>query len=122
MTGLSVSNSSSLSSAHAIAISKMSTNGNRGVVTSVTWLLIATGLCFPWLFEREDGSKAQTLDKSVAWYVMLALDLVVSMICVFSLWFRRSAMSMMLLIWGSFCILGTFLMGSFAMLPAVATM
>lgn len=121
MAGLSLSNSS-LSSAHAISISKMTTNGNRGVVASVVWLLIATGLCFPWLVEREDGSKDQTLEKSISWFVMLAFDLGVSTVCVFSLWLRRSAMSMMLLIWGSFCIIGTFLLGSFAMIPAVATM
>lgn len=114
------STTSSMSSTHAIPVTKA--NGNRAVITSVLWLVVATGLSFPWLIERPAASKAGDAAKSVAWFVVLAFDLVLATMSVFSLWFKKSSLSIMLLVWGSACIFATFLIGSFAMLPAVATM
>lgn len=118
MTGQSTA--SSLSSSHAVTVSR--TNGSKGVVASAFWLVVATGLCFPWLVEEPADGKAGDTPKSVAWYVVLGLDLVLAMASMFSLWFRKSGLTIMLLTWGSACIIATYLMGSFAMLPAVGTM
>lgn len=113
---------SSQASSTDFSSSRVASNGNGGVVSSVIWLTIATGLCFPWLLEKPSASKAGDSPKAVAWFLMLALDLMIGTMSVFSLWFQKSTLSIMLLIWGSCGILGTFLLGSFAMLPAVATM
>lgn len=113
---------SSLESSHELSVSRVGSNGNAGVISSVIWLIISAGLCFPWLLEKPSASKAGDSPKSVAWFLVLVLDLLVGAMSVFSLWFQRSTLSIMLLIWGSCGILATFLVGSFAMLPAVATM
>ncbi|CAM9396258.1 unnamed protein product, partial [Pylaiella littoralis] len=112
---------SSLESSHEFSVSRVGANGNAGVVSSVIWLTISAGLCFPWLLEQPSATKAGNAPKSVAWFFVLALDLLIGAMSAFSLWFRRSTLSIMLLIWGSCGILATFLVGSFAMLPAVAT-
>lgn len=114
------STTSSMSSAHAIPVTKA--NGTRAVITSVLWLVLAMCLCVPWLVERREASKARETEKSVAWFVVLGFDLALAAMSVFSLWFKKSPLTLMLLIWGCACIFATFLIGSFAMLPAVATM
>lgn len=113
---------SSLESSFGYSVLRVGSNGNVGVISSVIWLAIAAGLCFPWLLEKPSASKDGDSPKSVAWFLVLVLDLLVGAMSVFSLWFQRSTLSIMLLIWGSCGILVTFLVGSFAMLPAVATM
>lgn len=113
---------SSIESSHAFSVSRVLSNGNGGVVSSVIWLTISAGLCFPWLLEQPSATKAGETPKSVAWFLVLALDLLIGTMSVFSLWFQRSTLSIMLLVWGTGGILATFVMGSFAMLPAVATM
>lgn len=116
------STNSSLLSSHDFSVSRVASNGNTGVISSVIWLAIAAGLCFPWLLEKPSASKADDAAKSVAWFVILALDLIIGTTSVFSLWFQKSTLSIMLLIWGACAIVATYLLGSFAMLPAVATM
>lgn len=113
---------SSLESSHAFSVSRVLSNGNGGVVASVIWLVISAGLCFPWLLKQPSATKAGETPKSVAWFLVLALDLLIGTMSVFSLWFQRSTLSIILLVWGAGGILATFVMGSFAMLPAVATM
>lgn len=117
-----ISITSSLASSHEFSVSRVLSNGNGGVVASVIWLVISAGLCFPWLLEQPSATKAGDTPKSVAWFLVLALDLLIGTMSVFSLWFQRSTLSIILLIWGAGGILATFVMGSFAMLPAVATM
>ncbi|CAM9107022.1 unnamed protein product [Ectocarpus sp. 4 AP-2014] len=112
---------SSFNSSQDFSASRVLSNGTCGVVSSVIWIIISAGLCFPWLLEQPSASKAGDSPKSVAWFVVLAIDLSIGAMSVFSLWFRRSTLSIMLLIWGAGGIVVTFLMGSFAMLPAVAT-
>lgn len=114
------STSSSVSSSHGVPAPK--TNANMGVIASVLWLMVAVGLCLPWLVEEPAGSSASDSSRSVAWYVILALDVVLALASIFSLWFRKSGLTIMLLMWGTGCIMATYLAGSFAMLPAVATM
>eukprot|EP00903_Cladosiphon_okamuranus_P012139 g11388.t1 len=116
-----VSLTSSLESSHEFSVSRVLSNGNSGVVASVIWLVISAGLCFPWLLDQPSATKAGETPKSVAWFLVLALDLLIGTMSVFSLWFQRSTLSIILLIWGAGGILATFVMGSFAMLPAVAT-
>ncbi|CAB1101287.1 unnamed protein product [Ectocarpus sp. CCAP 1310/34] len=116
------SSTSSFNSSQEFSASRVLSNGACGVVSSVIWIIISAGLCFPWLLEQPPASKAGDSPKSVAWFVVLAIDLSIGAMSVFSLWFRRSTLSIMLLIWGAGGIVATFLVGSFAMLPAVATM
>lgn len=113
---------SSVDSSNDFSVSRFPANGNSGVISSAIWLTIAAGLCFPWLLEQPPASKAGDSPKSVAWFLVLALDLVIGTMSVFSLWFQKSTLSIMLLIWGACAILATFVVASFAMLPAVATM
>lgn len=117
-----MSATSSFGSSHEFSVSRVLSNGNGGVVTSVIWLTISTALCFPWLLEQPSEAQTEANPKSVAWFLVMALDLLIGTMSIFSLWFQRSTLSIMLLIWGSCGIVATFLMGSFAMLPAVATM
>ncbi|CAM9409764.1 unnamed protein product, partial [Ectocarpus fasciculatus] len=120
-TSSRASPTSSFNSSQEFSASGVLSNGTCGVVSSVIWLTISVGLCFPWLLEQPSASKDGDAPKSVAWFLVLAIDLLIGAISVFSLWFRRSTLSIMLLIWGAGGIVATFLMGSFAMLPAVAT-
>lgn len=117
-----LSQTSSLESSHEFSVSRVPSNGTGGVVSSVVWLVIAVGLCFPWLLEQPSPTKAGDTPKSVAWFLVLALDLLIGTMSIFSLWFRRSTLSIILLLWGTGGIVATFLLGSFAMLPAIATM
>lgn len=117
-----MSPTNSFHSSQDFSASRVLSNGTCGVASSVIWLTISAGLCFPWLLEEPSASKAGDAPKSVAWFLVLAIDLLIGAMSVFSLWFQRSTLSIMLLIWGAGGILATFLMGSFAMLPAVATM
>lgn len=117
-----MSATSSFGSSHDFSVSRVLSNGNGGVVSSVVWLTISVALCFPWLMEHPSEPQAEEAPKSVSWYLVMALDLLIGTMSIFSLWFQRSTLSVMLLIWGACGIVATFLVGSFAMLPAVATM
>lgn len=103
--------------------SRVTSNGNSEVISSVIWLVVSAGLCFPWLVDKHSSGKANGGEaRPVAWIVVLAADLIMGTMSTFSLWSRRSTLSIILLFWGVGAIAATYLMGSFAMLPAVATM
>lgn len=105
------------------SVSRGTSNGNSGVISSVIWLVVSTGFCLPWLVGKHPSGKAYGGEaRPVAWIIILAANLIMGATSTFSLWFRKSTLSTTLLFWGVGAIVATYLMGSFAMLPAVATM